>query len=126
MKFATLAFVLIVLANSTTIQDKLGELSDHPYGKSLVNLVNLNMKTGGPLQELKQLLQSVKDELIALTQLQEQEAATSTRRCQVDSAKLQATLEQAQGDLDNQRGEQSSLNSELSSLQTRVKDGIAL
>lgn len=46
----------------------------------MVNLVSVNMKTGGSLNELKQLLQQIKDELIALTQLQDQESATFTRR----------------------------------------------
>ncbi|CAD8102780.1 unnamed protein product [Paramecium sonneborni] len=120
-----LVLALIALTYATTItemSERLSQYGDHPFGKSMVNLISVNMKTGGSLNELKQLLQQIKDELIALTQLQDQENATFTRRSQVDLAKLQATLEQAESDLDNQRQEQSSLNSELTTLQTRVKE----
>lgn len=126
MKTALLVLLVICAAHATAVQDlaaKMSDFADHPYSKSMVGLVTMNMRTGGPLNELKQLLQQIKDELISLTQLQDAEAATSTRRCQVDSAKLSATLEQAQGDLDNQRQEQSSLNAELATLTARVKDG---
>ncbi|CAK82366.1 unnamed protein product (macronuclear) [Paramecium tetraurelia] len=125
MKSALLVVVLIACIQATTVselKERLSGYGDHPFGSSMINLVSVNMKTGGSLNELKQLLQQIKDELIALTQLQDQESATFTRRSQVDLAKLQATLEQAQQDLDNQRQEQSSLTNELSTLQTRVKE----
>jgi hypothetical protein len=81
---------LIVLATATNLQNEmaasLSDLGDHPFGKSMVSLLNMNMKTGGPLHELRTLLQQIKDELLALTQVQDQEWGTSQRRCQVDIA----------------------------------------
>lgn len=63
-------FVLLACALATTEFEKhLGSYGEHPFGKSMLNLVSVNMKTGGSLNELKQLLQQIKDELIALTQL---------------------------------------------------------
>jgi hypothetical protein len=49
------------------MKEKLSGYADHPFGSSMINLVSVNMKTGGSLNELKQLLQQIKDELIALT-----------------------------------------------------------
>jgi chromosome segregation ATPase len=100
----------------------LADLGDHPFGKSMVSLLNMNMKTGGPLHELRTLLQQIKDELLALTQVQDQEWGTSQRRCQVDIAQLTATLEQAQGDLESQRKEQTALLGEQTTLNARVRD----
>ncbi|KAM3129252.1 hypothetical protein pb186bvf_018631 [Paramecium bursaria] len=100
----------------------LKEFGDHPFKASMVNLVAMNMQTGGPLTELKQLLQQIKDELIALSQATDQQSEFNLRKSQVDIAKLQAFLEQVQADLDNQRQEQTSLQNELSTLTNRVKD----
>lgn len=92
----------------------------------MVSLLNMNMKTGGPLHELRTLLQQIKDELIALTQVQDQEWQQTQRRCQVDNAQLTATLEQASGDLESQRQEQQALLAEQSTLNARVRDGSLL
>lgn len=51
-----LALVLIACvsaASMTEMTDRLAQYGDHPFGKSLVNLVSVNMKTGGSLNELK-------------------------------------------------------------------------
>jgi hypothetical protein len=51
---------LVLLATATNLQNEmaasLADLSEHPFGKSMVSLLNMNMKTGGPLHELRTLL----------------------------------------------------------------------
>jgi hypothetical protein len=41
---------LIIFATATNLQNEmaasLADLGDHPFGKSMVSLLNLNMKTG--------------------------------------------------------------------------------
>lgn len=52
-----LALIACIYATSITeMTDKLAQYGDYPFGKSMVNLVSVNMKTGGSLNELKQLL----------------------------------------------------------------------
>lgn len=58
MKSALLLLV-IALVSATTVSDmtqRLANYADHPFGTSMINLVSVNMKTGGSLNELKQLL----------------------------------------------------------------------
>jgi hypothetical protein len=52
----------------------------------MVSMVNMNMQTGGPLNDLLELLKQIKDELVQLTQIQDAEWQTSQRRCDVDIA----------------------------------------
>lgn len=56
MKSALLIVVLIACLKATTVsemKDKLSGYGDHPFGSSMINLVSVNMKTGGSLNELK-------------------------------------------------------------------------
>lgn len=51
-----LVLALIAFTYATTLtemSDRLSQYGDHPFGKSMVNLVTVNMKTGGSLNELK-------------------------------------------------------------------------
>ncbi len=45
-----LLFAVTLLASATNIQNEmsasLADLGDHPFGKSMVNLLSMNMKTG--------------------------------------------------------------------------------
>lgn len=46
--------VLIACTFATMeMTEKLGDYKEHPFGKSMVNLITVNMKTGGSLNELK-------------------------------------------------------------------------
>jgi hypothetical protein len=50
---------IIMVASASTVTDltsRLSNYADHPFGSSMINLVSVNMKTGGSLNELKQLL----------------------------------------------------------------------
>lgn len=49
-----LLLVLVALTFATSeMTEKLGQYGDHPFGKSMMSLVTVNMKTGGSLNELK-------------------------------------------------------------------------
>lgn len=56
MKYTLLVITLVALSSATQLADmktRLADLGEHPFGKSMVNLVTVNMKTGGALTELK-------------------------------------------------------------------------
>lgn len=87
-------------------------------------MVSMNMEVGGPLNDLLELLNQIKTELVALGETAEDEYTSSKRRCDLDQAQLTTTLAQSQDDLASYKGEQSNLSDELSGMEQRVKDGI--
>jgi phosphotransferase system HPr-like phosphotransfer protein len=50
MKTIIFVAALVLIAHATNLQNEmtasLADLGDHPFGKSMVSLLNLNMKTG--------------------------------------------------------------------------------
>lgn len=53
---ALFAFATHATTLQTDIAASLADLNDHPFAQSIASLVTMNMKTGGPLHELRTLL----------------------------------------------------------------------